>query len=339
MKRQAKLFLVRHGETVDNVAQVYAGSRDSALTNHGYQQATRLGQHFKVLDLSFTHIFSSHLQRAVKTAGLIREAQSVPASEHGPARASPTVIELPVLMEKDFGAYEGKKFHELRADQSAPENSGDNKGVESRTSMSGRADKFLDEHLLPLFDGAASEPDLCIAIVSHGMLLSVLWKRLLLRLPPNSVTLAPELAAHARNSLEHLGGWSNTGFLELHMSMEHVTQPHPEPEPQPKPISSPSANDSDQSPKTETNSPQILNHDSAVRESEVAQTTDASISAPTGGQSSCKKFDSTWTTVILTVNGKDHLKGLKRTGGGVGSSRHDDSQKSIESFFKRRKLE
>jgi hypothetical protein len=40
----------------------------------------------------------------------------------------------------------------------------------------------------------------------------------------------------------------------------------------------------------------------------------------------------------LTVNGKDHLKGLKRTGGGVGSSRHDASQKGIESFFKRRKV-
>lgn len=46
-----------------------------------------------------------------------------------------------------------------------------------------------------------------------------------------------------------------------------------------------------------------------------------------------------WTTTILTINGKDHLKGLKRTGGGVGSSRHDASQKGIESFFKRRKID
>ncbi|KAL6710868.1 hypothetical protein ACN47E_007925 [Coniothyrium glycines] len=46
-----------------------------------------------------------------------------------------------------------------------------------------------------------------------------------------------------------------------------------------------------------------------------------------------------WTTVIRTINGKDHLLGLKRTGGGVGSSRHDASQKSIETFFKRRKVD
>ena len=42
-----------------------------------------------------------------------------------------------------------------------------------------------------------------------------------------------------------------------------------------------------------------------------------------------------FTMLINTVNGKDHLKHLKRTGGGVGSSKFDDKQKTIESFFKR----
>ena len=44
-----------------------------------------------------------------------------------------------------------------------------------------------------------------------------------------------------------------------------------------------------------------------------------------------------WTTIIKVINGRGHLQGLKRTGGGVGSARHDDGQKSIETFFKRRR--
>jgi phage baseplate assembly protein gpV len=62
-------------------------------------------------------------------------------------------------------------------------------------------------------------------------------------------------------------------------------------------------------------------------------TTDVALQAPT------PHIAHGWNTTILAINGKDHLKGLKRTGGGVGSSRHDTSQKSIETFFKRRKVE
>ncbi|KAM3468559.1 hypothetical protein MY5147_007828, partial [Beauveria neobassiana] len=40
-----RLLLIRHGETVDNVAGIFAGVRDSALTTHGVLQAGRLGGH------------------------------------------------------------------------------------------------------------------------------------------------------------------------------------------------------------------------------------------------------------------------------------------------------
>lgn len=69
--------------------------------------------------------------------------------------------------------------------------------------------------------------------------------------------------------------------------------------------------------------------------------TPAAAAPPTPTAPGSSKLSSAqgWTTTIMTINGKDHLKGLKRTGGGVGSSRHDASQKGIESFFKRRKVE
>jgi broad specificity phosphatase PhoE len=167
-----RLFLIRHGETVDNVAQLHAGSRDSALTNHGYQQATRLGQHFKALGLTFTHLFSSHLQRAVKTAGKIRDAQLTPANDANIAKAALVVVQLRALIEQDFGSKEGKRFYE-RLDNK------DTSGfveVESKDSMAHRADSFLEEYLLPLLGKASKDADSVVAIVSHSIFLSTLWK-------------------------------------------------------------------------------------------------------------------------------------------------------------------
>src|ERR1700761_205792 len=63
-----KLYLIRHGETVDNVAGLYAGSRDSTLTNHGVEQTERLGEYLARNGVKFTHVFASPLSRAYKTA-------------------------------------------------------------------------------------------------------------------------------------------------------------------------------------------------------------------------------------------------------------------------------
>jgi hypothetical protein len=79
-------------------------------------------------------------------------------------------------------------------------------------------------------------------------------------------------------------------------------------------------------------------HGDAINKADVTQAA-AAPTTPTTPRSSKLSSDQGWTTTIMTINGKDHLKGLKRTGGGVGSSRHDASQKGIESFFKRRKVD
>src|ERR1700733_11210884 len=90
-----------------------AGSRDSELTNHGFQQAALLGRHLIAIGHAFSHIFSSHLQRAFKTAELIREAQ-ISANSTLPSTTNyvPDVKQLPMLMEQDFGFYEGKLWYQ-----------------------------------------------------------------------------------------------------------------------------------------------------------------------------------------------------------------------------------
>ncbi|KAF2655933.1 phosphoglycerate mutase-like protein [Lophiostoma macrostomum CBS 122681] len=329
--RQLRLFLIRHGETVDNIAQVYAGSRDSKLTNHGYQQATRLGLHFKTLGLKFTHIFSSHLQRAAKTASLIRDGQASDVGV-GVANDAPHVVQLPILMEQDFGFYEGKRWHE----RSASHDHKDTPGfvdVESKEAMAKRADKFLDEHLVPLFHGPEDTSEEVIAVVSHGIMLSTLWKRLLLRLPPKSVKVSPALFANAREySLEHLGGWSNTGYLEL--QAERPVAPPAVPAQVPA-----------QSAGNDVASPPILESAPAeVVEGHVKigldpQTISDVPKSDAGQPQKPLTVPVGWTTYIETVNGRDHLQGLKRTRGGVGSAGHDSSQKNLDSFFKKRKVD
>ena len=314
-----------------------AGSRDSALTNHGYQQATRLGQHFKVLGLTFTHLFSSHLQRAAKTAGKIREAQSIPPTDDGPAKAVPDVVKLPGLMEQDFGSMEGKKFHHRLPESKTSGkhlNRQEDKGtevfveVESKDNMTHRADTFLDEHIMPLFGDASKDGEPVVAIVSHGIFLSTLWKRILLLLPFKSIVLSPQLQEMARPSLKHLGGWSNTGYLELYFERTEAKNEGTIPPVTPAP-------EFPQSPAEMPIADEGLGK-VEVLESATKDTTQSSVSLPSNSTSHITQG---WSTTILKINGQDHLHGLKRTGGGVGSSRHDTSQRSIDTFFKRRKVE
>ncbi|TKA76396.1 hypothetical protein B0A49_05379 [Cryomyces minteri] len=233
-----KLFFIRHGETVDNVAGVYAGIRDSALTSHGFQQAQRLGQHFNTTSVTFTHIFSSHLQRAFKTGEAIRAVQTdigtlvdledTAADAENPLAGEEGVriIQLPLLAEQDFGYYEGKPFYARvkgsntsgkDAHHEEHKNDPGFVDVESKESMAKRSDIFLDEHLLPLIQKPTQDPEHVVAIVSHGIFLGNHWRCLLRRLPPRSVQYTPEVRARnpGRIVLEHLGGWSNTGYLEL----------------------------------------------------------------------------------------------------------------------------
>lgn len=343
MAKSLRLFLIRHGETVDNVAQLLAGSRDSELTNHGFQQATRLGLHFKSLGLRFTHLFSSHLQRAAKTAGKIREGQLGCEGADDHAHGVPAIVRLPLLMEQDFGSMEGKKWATQPADARAPgQVASDFVAVETKEAMAKRADEFLDGHLIPLLSDASAPAELVIAIVSHGIYLSTLWKRILCRFPPKSVMLSTNSLATPLPSLEHLGGWSNTGYLELYMvksageKVDSSTAASVDNAPI-SPIlvaeSSTSLTADDETNDMAEPLPGVSIDATAADPLPKADIPRPKIKTTTSGMMQG------WTTQILMINGKDHLKGLKRTGGGVGSSRHDASQKSIDTFFKRRKIE
>ncbi|KAK6359252.1 hypothetical protein TWF696_000415 [Orbilia brochopaga] len=70
-----KILFIRHGETTDNLRHVYAGVTDSALTAHGVLQTARLATHLATAVPPITHLYTSPLSRARRTAEVIRDEQ------------------------------------------------------------------------------------------------------------------------------------------------------------------------------------------------------------------------------------------------------------------------
>ncbi|RDW75756.1 hypothetical protein BP5796_06577 [Coleophoma crateriformis] len=321
-----RLLLIRHGETVDNVAGKYAGITDSALTNHGVLQANRLGSHLAASGVVASHIFSSDLQRAVKTADAIRAAQS--QSEF----SLKEVTKLTLLREQDFGFYEGKTFLERSGDSNKTgkdahiekhRNDPGFKDVESKDSMKNRMNDFINIHLLHLFQSV--EDGETVAVVAHGIILSHLWRCILSRFPSSNVSVdTGVLAPDKMLSLEYLGGWSNTGYLDL--EVKQMTKDVPK------------GSDVDTSKSTKTETGAIVAPAADVSSDKNSSASSALESIPVVPKAPLPKL-SCLSLAVKAVNSLAHLKGLKKTRGGIGSLKHDSSQKTMDSFFKKRKRE
>lgn len=283
-----------------------AGVRDSELTVHGSLQASRLGDWFVEKSVELTYIFSSDLQRAYKTAQAIRKAQlaQFDVTDSRGLEVKP----LRLLQERDFGSYEGKPFGSRNSRAIArkslrEEHLVQRQDVETQESMDQRMNSFLDRHLLPLLSEVQGDQRPNVAIVSHGIALGSLWRCLMKRFAIHSVSVTMNLPGSGKlgatgTNLEHLGGWSNTGFLELDI-------------------------------KKQLDSTEIVEACS----SKTADTTTVTISKSSIASPHPILYD--WTMAIKAINSKEHLNQLKRTRGGVGSSAYDCNQKNLETFFKR----
>lgn len=102
------LILIRHGETVDNVARIMQGQTPGRLTPRGVEQARALGA-----QLAGEHIdtfVSSDLRRAVDTC------VEVAAPHFGGARdkALAAIDQTPLLRERDWGSFTGRYIPDLK---------------------------------------------------------------------------------------------------------------------------------------------------------------------------------------------------------------------------------
>ncbi|MFZ2205439.1 MAG: histidine phosphatase family protein [Minisyncoccia bacterium] len=87
------IYIVRHGETEFNVANIMQGHTDSPLTETGVNQAKALGEVFK--DINFDVVFSSDSLRARRTAEFILSDKNL------------MINTSKILRERNYGKYDG----------------------------------------------------------------------------------------------------------------------------------------------------------------------------------------------------------------------------------------
>ena len=117
-----ELYLVRHGETVDNVNRIMQGQTQGCLTPEGERQARALAM--RLAGIHFDAFVSSDLKRAVDTCRIIASGR---ASE---------VITTPLLRERDWGGFTGRYIPDLK-DAEWPAD------IETLDDMKRRASDFI----------------------------------------------------------------------------------------------------------------------------------------------------------------------------------------------------
>lgn len=96
----ATIILMRHGETVANIAQIYQGQGNSPLSNSGEIQAEMTGKFLK--NTKIDAVYCSDLTRSFDTAAVI-------AKHHKNLRPKA----LKALRERYYGCWEGLRFDEI----------------------------------------------------------------------------------------------------------------------------------------------------------------------------------------------------------------------------------
>lgn len=130
-----KLFVVRHGQTEMNIARVLQGRSDKPLNETGREQAAETREVLDGIGVTFAHVFSSPLIRAVDTAKIIAPGIEIKTDER--------------LIEMDYGPYEGSDlknpspeiitFFSDFVNNPAPE------GMEPLPSIVERAGSFIED--------------------------------------------------------------------------------------------------------------------------------------------------------------------------------------------------
>ena len=120
-----QLFLVRHGETEENVQQILQGQMPGHLTTNGRKQAANLAQQLATHYAPFHVMLVSDLQRTRDTAAILNKVLHIPHP-----------ILCPLLRERDWGSFTGKDIAYART-HNIPED------AESVDQLFERAKKFL----------------------------------------------------------------------------------------------------------------------------------------------------------------------------------------------------
>ena len=96
------LYLVRHGETVDNANQIMQGQTQGELNENGVQQAREFSEQWKNKEIDI--ILASDLKRSIDTARIIAEPHQL------------EVLTTSLLRERDWGSFTGRFIPDLKGE-------------------------------------------------------------------------------------------------------------------------------------------------------------------------------------------------------------------------------
>ena len=136
------IFLIRHGETVDNALQIMQGQTQGELNEQGREQARQVAQRLAAQPVDV--FISSDLRRAIQTAEIIAAPHNMPVSH------------TPLLRERDWGSFTGRFIPDLKGEVWPDD-------IESELALLQRASDFL-QYVTTTYPGKR------VVAVGHGII-------------------------------------------------------------------------------------------------------------------------------------------------------------------------
>ncbi|WP_300724546.1 histidine phosphatase family protein [uncultured Bacteroides sp.] len=136
------LYIVRHGQTEENVARIFQGQLPGHLTEEGKRQAVELGK--ELADVNIDAILSSDLQRVVDTVELAMKGRNLPW------------VKTPMLREIDWGSWTGLPLDSVDRTQIPAD-------AETKEMLYARAGKCV-EYIREHYQGKR------LLVVAHGLI-------------------------------------------------------------------------------------------------------------------------------------------------------------------------
>ncbi len=140
--KMTTIFLVRHGETVDNARQIMQGQTPGELNEQGREQARQVAE--RLATEKIDAVVASDLRRAIQTAEYIAEPHHLP------------VVTTPLLRERDWGSFTGRFIPDLRGEVWPDD-------IETEEAMMQRAHDFLKK-MTATYEGKR------VVAVGHGII-------------------------------------------------------------------------------------------------------------------------------------------------------------------------
>ncbi len=179
-----RVIFARHGESEANLAGIFANRREHAydLTPAGVAQADALAR--SLAHFGITHIYTSPLRRAARTASIIADQFGVP------------VTETDGLREYNVGDYEGLPYtgeHAWRWDRYAAVEVDWQRGIRKTRHPGGESLAELEDRVVALMDAIATghAGTETVLAVSHGGLLRVVLPAIVANLTCIEATSRP----------------------------------------------------------------------------------------------------------------------------------------------------